>query len=219
MVEPLPLVPATWMTGGSRRSGCPSFARATAGCDRATGRSSADAAASGAPGCRRDRPSRRIPPQGHAISASGRQPGSLDLNSQAWKSGSQRASFGAGFGLPASLSLRTARSRLDSPRLEPLVVGNGLRLDHARAAGQRFDDVAVDRMAVHAFDVADRLRLRRQRPWTCPARVPFINTLTMPGQCLAQLVAMHDHVDHAVRQQVFGALEAFGQAARGWSAG
>src|SRR5258708_29430227 len=27
MVEPLPLVPATWIVGGSRRSGCPSAAR------------------------------------------------------------------------------------------------------------------------------------------------------------------------------------------------
>ena len=32
-----------------------------------------------------------------------------------------------------------------------------------------------------------------------------------PGQRLAQLVAVHDHVDHAVRQQVLGLLEALGQ--------
>ena len=31
------------------------------------------------------------------------------------------------------------------------------------------------------------------------------------AQRLAHLVAVHDHVDHAVRQQIFGALEALGK--------
>src|SRR5829696_1733451 len=32
-----------------------------------------------------------------------------------------------------------------------------------------------------------------------------------PGQSLAQRFPVDDHIDHAVREQIFGALEAFGQ--------
>ena len=38
-----------------------------------------------------------------------------------------------------------------------------------------------------------------------------VSRLAQARQRLAQLVAMHDHVDHAVRQQVLGLLEALGQ--------
>ncbi len=69
-----------------------------------------------------------------------------------------------------------------------------------------------------------RARVSIVRPSTeLPLRWPARSPTRRPGgrpagqetaqlrQRRAQVVAVHDHVDHAVREQVLGALEAFGQ--------
>src|SRR5919202_4569043 len=113
MVEPLPLVPAKWITGGSRRSGWPSAARSLS-----------------------MRPSERS------------------------------IAFGCS---PIS------RSRMGWTRFMRSIGGLGR---------------AVARLG--------RGRQLHQQP-------------AEPRQRGFQLVAVHDHVDHAVLQQIFGALETFGQ--------
>ena len=92
--------------------------------------------------------------------------------------------------------------------LETFFVCNWLGLDHARAARQGLDDVAIDSMAVHALDVADRLRLGGQGLAGMAAVHEHAHDIR---EDVANLVAMDDHVDHAMRKEIFGALEALGQ--------
>ncbi len=147
MIEPLPLVPATWTTGGSCARGLPSAAsrrsiRPSDEVDR-----SWDGAASAARGRRRC--------------------GSASHGRSLMRRGAASARRGVRRG--------TRRARPRTARPQP------------------------------AAAPARRLRLRSA-------------ALSMRASVSRSSLALHDHVDHAVLEQVFGALEALAAASRGSSA-
>ena len=161
MVEPLPLVPATWMTGGSLRSGWPSAASS----------------------------------RSHAIE---RQVDQLGMQRE------QRAStVSSRVGLERRLSYpfvpAKRGSRATAENWIPATRDDGSALGAARHRG-----ASRARRPVRAARAALRRRLGQQ-----PAQI---------GQRGAQLVAVHDHVDHAVLLADIRRAGSRPAASRGWSA-
>src|SRR6476620_9431186 len=92
-------------------------------------------------------------------------------------------------------------------RLEALALVKGLGVQHVVVGSrQRLDRRAVDHAAVEMAVVLGGHRPRD----ACRGGVAGEDP-TKAGQRLAQLVAMHDHVDHPMRKQVLCLLEALRQ--------